>query len=57
MKKAKLLVTKMCSTLLSLSVLSLAVEQMGDCILIFYEPKRPKNIDHVSVKKLMDGIR
>ncbi len=57
MKKASLLVTKMCSSLLSLSVLSLALFRIGDCILIFFEPKRPENIDNVSVKELMGGIK
>ncbi len=57
MKKARLLVTKMCSSLLSLSVLSLAVSKIGDCILIFFEPKRPENIDNVSIKELMGDIK
>jgi hypothetical protein len=57
MKKASLFVTKMCSCLLSLSVLSLSLFDIGDCILIFFEPKRPENIDNVSVKDLMGGIK
>ncbi len=57
MKKAKLLVTKMCSSLLALSVLALSLDAIGNCILIFFEPKRPDNIDHVSLKELMDGMK
>lgn len=57
MKKVRLLVTKICSSLLTLSVLSLALLDIGDCILIFFEPKRPDNIDNVSMKELMGGIK
>lgn len=57
MKKASLLVTKLCSCLLSFSVLSLSLFDIGDCILIFFEPKRPENIGMVSLKELMGGIK
>lgn len=57
MKKASLLVTKMCTCLLSFSVLSFSLFDIGDCILIFFEPKRPENIDKVSIKELMSGIK
>ncbi len=57
MKKVRLLVTKMCSCLLSVSVLFLSMLDIGHCILIFFEPKRPENMDNVSVKELMGGIK
>lgn len=57
MTKAKAFVTRICSSLLSLSVLTLTLMKIGDCILIFFEPNRPENIDNVSIKELMSGIK
>lgn len=56
MKKTSGLSTKLCKKALTASLGNLA-EVYGECILIFFEPKQPENMNNVDLKQLRDNIK